>query len=287
MLKNKEIWISIASLLSITLNLVGNFSLPLLVILVVGGSLLLIDLLKKAVRLEFGADLLAGISIVVSLILEEYLAGVVIVLMLSGGEVLEQFVVTKASSSLKALINRMPKVANVVDGARVKEIPISELTKDHILVILPHRVAPVDGIVVEGTSVMDESFLTGEPYMMRKVPGSEVLSGALNGESMIKVRPTAQPQESRYSQIVNTMRKIESEKTPIRRLGDNLGAWFTPLALLIAGVAWGLSGDPLRFLAVLVIATPCPLLIAIPVCIIGCGLCCGQKRYNNSQSCFA
>lgn len=269
MFKKKEIWISIAALLSIILNIVGNFSLPLLVILAVGGSLLLIDLLRKAIRLEFGADLLAGISIVVSLILEEYLAGVVIVLMLSGGEVLEQFVVSKASSSLKALINRMPKVANVVDGARVKEIPISELTKDHILVILPHQVSPVDGIVVEGTSVMDESFLTGEPYMMRKVPGSEVLSGALNGESMIKVRPTTQPQDSRYSQIVNTMRKIEAEKTPIRRLGDTLGAWFTPLALLVAGLAWGLSGDPLRFLAVLVIATPCPLLIAIPVCIIG------------------
>lgn len=269
MLKKKEIWIAFAALLSILSYIILKIETPLLVVLALGGALLLIDLLKKAVKLEFGADLLAGISIVVSFILGEYLAGVVIVLMLSGGEVLEQFVVAKASSSLRALMNRMPKVAQVIDGSRVREIPVEEITTDHILVILPHQVSPVDGIVVEGTSVMDESFLTGEPYMMRKIPGSEILSGALNGESMLKIRPTSKVKDSRYSQIVSTMKKIESEKTPIRRLGDNLGAWFIPIALLIAGLACGVSGDPLRFLAVLVIATPCPLLIAIPVCIIG------------------
>ncbi len=269
MLKKKEIWIAITALLSILIYIIFGIEIPLFGVLALGGGLLLIDLLRKAVRFEFGADLLAGISIVVSLILDEHLAGVVIVLMLSGGEVLEQFVVAKASSSLRALMNRMPKIAQVIDGSRVREIPVEEITTDHVLVILPHQVSPVDGTVVEGTSVMDESFLTGEPYMMRKIPGSEILSGALNGESMLKVRPTSRVKDSRYSQIVSTMKRIESEKTPIRRLGDNLGAWFTPLALLIAGLAWGVSGDPLRFLAVLVIATPCPLLIAIPVCIIG------------------
>lgn len=269
MLKKKEIWIAIAAILSILNYIILRTETPLLAVLSLGGGLLLVDLLKKAIKFEFGADLLAGISIVVSLVLGEYVAGVVIVLMLSGGEVLEQFVVSKASSSLRALMNRMPKIAQVIDGSRVREIPVEEITVEHILVILPHQVSPVDGIVVEGTSVMDESFLTGEPYMMRKLPGSEVLSGSLNGEAMLKVRPTSRAQESRYSQIVQAMRRIESEKTPIRRLGDNLGAWFTPVALIIAGLAWWLSGEPLRFLSVLVVATPCPLLIAIPVCIIG------------------
>jgi heavy metal translocating P-type ATPase len=136
-------------------------------------------------------------------------------------------------------------------------------------VIFPHEIAPVDGEVIEGAGVMDESYLTGEPYMMSKVSGSQVLSGAINGDSALTIRATRLARDSRYAKIMHVMREAEENRPRIRRLGDQLGAMYTPVAVAIAGGAWLISGDPVRFLAVMVIATPCPLLIAIPVALIG------------------
>jgi heavy metal translocating P-type ATPase len=127
----------------------------------------------------------------------------------------------------------------------------------------------VDGTVVEGHGAMDESYLTGEPYVLSKTPGSYVLSGAINGEAALVVRADKLPVDSRYAKIIEVMRSSEEQRPRIRRLGDQLGAWYTPLAVAIAVAAWLASGEPLRFLAVVVVATPCPLLIAIPVAIIG------------------
>ena len=127
----------------------------------------------------------------------------------------------------------------------------------------------MDGTVVEGHGVMDESYLTGEPYMMSKTPGSTVLSGAINGETALTIRADKRAVDSRYAKIMEVMRASEQRRPRLRRLGDQLGAFYTPLAVAIALVAWALSGDAVRFLAVLVVATPCPLLIAIPVAIIG------------------
>src|SRR5690606_15743520 len=135
--------------------------------------------------------------------------------------------------------------------------------------VLPNGVAPVDGEVIEGHGTMDESFLTGEPFEIQKAPGSTVISGALNGHEALVVRATRKAEDSRYAQIMAVMQESQQNRPRIRRLADRLGALYTPLALLVATVAWILSGDPVRFLAVLVVATPCPLLIAIPVAIVG------------------
>jgi heavy metal translocating P-type ATPase len=245
------------------------FQLPLLAILVVGGIPLVFDLLIKLLKGQFGSDLLAGISIVTSALLGEYLAGALVVLMLSGGEALEAYAVRSASSVLEALARRMPSAAHRKRDGTVADVPLDEVTIGDTLVIFPHEICPVDGTVLEGHGVMDESYLTGEPYRMSKAPGSEVLSGAINSETALTIRADKPAVDSRYAKIMQVMRASEQRRPRLRRLGDQLGALYTPLAVAIAIGAWAASGEATRFLAVLVVATPCPLLIGIPVSIIG------------------
>ncbi|TXT36120.1 MAG: heavy metal translocating P-type ATPase, partial [Planctomycetota bacterium] len=242
---------------------------PLIVALAGGGLPLVIELLWKAVHREFGSDLLAGISIVTSIFLDEYLAGTLVVLMLSGGEAIEAYAVRSASSVLEALARRMPTQAHRKSGETMHDIPVDQVAVGDTLLVFPHEVCPVDGTVLDGHGTMDESFLTGEPYLMPKSSGSTVISGALNGEAALTIRADKLAVDSRYSQIMRVMRGAEQRRPRLRRLGDQLGAFYTPLAVGLALLAWGLSGDVHRFLAVLVVATPCPLLIAIPVAIIG------------------
>ncbi|MFI5177551.1 MAG: heavy metal translocating P-type ATPase [Vicinamibacterales bacterium] len=251
---------------------VGRFdapTLPLLVALVFGGGPLLFDLLLKLSRREFGSDLLAGISIATSVVLGEYLAGTLVVLMLSGGEALENYAVRNASSALDALARRMPTVAHRRRDGHMDDVRLDDVVVGDTLVVLPHEICPVDGVVISGHGSMDESYLTGEPYVMSKTPGAGVLSGAINGESALTIRAEKLAVDSRYAKIMQVMRESERRRPRLRRLGDQLGAIYTPLAVTIAVAAWVASGDPVRFLAVLVVATPCPLLIAIPVAIIG------------------
>ena len=244
-------------------------NLPLWGALALGGGPLVWQLLTKLVRREFGSDLLAGISIVVSIILGEYLAGTLVVLMLSGGAALEAYAVRSASSVVQALARRMPTTAHRKVGLNIEDIPLEQIQIGDSLVVFPHEAAPVDGIVLEGHGVMDESYLTGEPFMMSKTPGSAILSGAVNGETALVIQTEALPIDSRYAKIMRVIQSAEGERPRMRRLGDQLGAWYTPLALAIAALAWIVSGEAVRFLAVLVVATPCPLLIAIPVTVIG------------------
>jgi heavy metal translocating P-type ATPase len=243
--------------------------IPLLTVLAVGGVPLTLELLLKLFHGKFGSDLLAGISIVTSVILHEYLAGSLVVLMLSGGEALEAFAVRHASRALEALARRMPSIAHRRTNGQVQDINVSDVRVGNELVVLPHEVSPVDGTVVAGHGAMDESYLTGEPYVLSKTIGSNVLSGAVNGETALTVRADKLPTDSRYAKIVQVMRASEQQRPRMRRLGDQLGALYTPLAIAIACGAWVLAGDPVRFLAVIVVATPCPLLIAIPVAVIG------------------
>lgn len=278
----RESWIAILALVSIGTHLAlafGSAALepyaqwPLFVALALGGTPLLWDLLGKLAHRNFGSDLLAGLSIVVSIALGEYLAGVLVVLMLSGGEALEAYAVRSASSVLQALAKRMPNVAHRLpqgkESGPFEDTALSDVQVDDRLVILPHDIAPVDGVVIDGQGVMDESFLTGEPFQMRKTPGSTVISGAINGDTALTIRATRRAEDSRYAKIMRVMQDSEQRRPNIRRLADRLGAFYTPLAVLVAFIAWWLSGNPVRFLAVLVVATPCPLLIAIPVAIIG------------------
>lgn len=274
---NRESAIAALALTGITAHLVVRAvapdglarELPLVVVLAGGGAPLVWDLARKALARQFGADLLAGISIVTSVLLGEYLAGALVVLMLSGGEALEHYAVGRASSVLQALAKRMPSAAHRRTDGHVEDIALDAIRVDDRIVVFPHEICPVDGVVDDGQGVMDESYLTGEPFLMPKAPGSPVFSGAINGEHALTIRAVRLAVDSRYARIMHVMRDSEQRRPQLRRLGDTLGAWYTPLAVAIAIGAWIWTGDPVRFLAVLVVATPCPLLIAIPVAIIG------------------
>jgi heavy metal translocating P-type ATPase len=242
---------------------------PLLVALALGGGYLVLGLLVRLIRGQFGSDILAGISIVTSVWLGEYLAGTLVVLMLSGGEALEGYAIRRASSALAALARRMPSIAHRSRGGVVEDVALHDVSIADLVIVFPHETCPVDGIVTDGHGTMDESYLTGEPYLLAKAPGSTVLSGAINGDTALTVQAEKLAVDSRYAKIMRVMRESEQRRPQLRRLGDQLGARYTTFAVVIALAAWAGSGDPIRFLAVLVVATPCPLLIAIPVAIIG------------------
>jgi heavy metal translocating P-type ATPase len=247
----------------------GIYQIPLLATLIFGGFPLVFELAKHLLRREFGSDLLAGISIVTSVLLNEYLAGCIVVLMLSGGEALENYALRNASSVLRALAKRMPAIAHRKTDSVIADVELDDIAVGDTVVVYPHDVCPVDGTVIDGHGVMNEAFLTGEPFEITKAPGSAVISGAVNGESALTIVATRRAVDSRYAKIMEVMRESEQNQPHLRRIGDQLGAIYTPIAVSIAVLAWVISGEAVRFLAVLVIATPCPLLIAIPVAIIG------------------
>jgi heavy metal translocating P-type ATPase len=275
---SKETLIAGFTLVAITLHIVLKYALhfpaftsrvPLFAALVIGGIPMTWELLKKLWKREFGSDLLAGVSILTAILLREYLVAAIVVLMLSGGEALEAFATARASSVLDALARRMPSVAHRKEAGAFVDVKLADIRIGDELTVLPHEICPVDGAVLEGQGVMDEAYLTGEPYEISKTPGSMVISGAINGEALLVIRAEKLAEDSRYARIMQVMHQTEQQRPKLRRLGDQLGAWYTPIALGVATIAALLSGQSERFLSVVVIATPCPLLLAIPTAIIG------------------
>jgi cation transport ATPase len=178
---------------------------PALVVLAVGGLTLVPSLAWDALHGRFGSDQLAGISIIASLLLQEYLAGAIVVLMLSGGETLEKLVVGRATSALRALANRVPTLAHRRCNGAIDDVAVSSVQVGDELVIRPHEITPVDGDVVEGHGTMDESYLTGEPFKIPKGPGTQVLSGGVNGDAALVIRATRVAADSRYARIMQVM----------------------------------------------------------------------------------
>ncbi|MFO0389399.1 MAG: heavy metal translocating P-type ATPase [Alphaproteobacteria bacterium] len=274
-----QLVIAIASLIAIALHFILNDTqlmyglrlsdVPLLALITIGGIPLVIQVVIKMFRGSVGADFLGGIELVAAAALEQYLASALIVLMLAGGQALEVYAMRKASAVLRALSERMPASAHRKKGDGVEEIALTDIAIGDEILVYPHETAPVDGVVTVGHGSMDESYLTGEPYQVSKAPGVAVLSGAINGESVLTIRAEKLAHDSRYAQIMGVMQEAEQKRPTMRRLGDQLGGWFAIFALIVTGMVWFFTGDALRALAVLVIATPCPLIIAIPITIIG------------------
>ncbi|MFN8930467.1 MAG: heavy metal translocating P-type ATPase [Alphaproteobacteria bacterium] len=242
--------------------------MPLLLVIFLSAPLL-IRIGGKILGGNIGADFLGAIELVAATLLDQYLAAVLIILMLSGGQALEAYAMRRASSVLRALAERMPATAHRKRDSHIEEIALSEIAVGDDIVVFPHETAPVDGVVVEGHGAMDESYLTGEPYQVTKAPGAAVLSGAINGASALTIRAEKLAQDSRYAQIMGVMQEAEQKRPALRRLGDQLGGIFAIFALLASGIVWLVTDDALRFLSVLIIATPCPLIIAIPITIVG------------------
>ncbi|MBN9226170.1 MULTISPECIES: heavy metal translocating P-type ATPase [Legionella] len=275
LLKSKwQLYIALFALIAIGLYLVmlafhiPASNTPLLFVIVIGGVPVFLQILFKLIKGNLGADLLAAIALVTGVILQQYLAATLIILMLASGQTLEYYAMRKASFVLRSLVARMPSMAHRKINNHIEDIPLLDIKIDDLIVIYPHETCPADGVVIEGHGSMDESYLTGEPYQISKTPGAFVLSGAVNGETLLIIKTTQLTSDSRYSAIVKVLEEAEQKRPSIRRLGDRIGAVFAPVALVFAIAAWYFTGDAIRFLSVLVIATPCPLLIAIPITII-------------------
>ena len=239
-----------------------------LITLVAGGVPLVAQTLRGMLRGQFAADIVAMLAIITSLVLGQYFAGVIIVLMQSGGEALEAYAMQQASSSLEALMARAPKVAHRVSGTDVDDVPVDRVVVGDNLLVRPGDLVPVDCEVTEGSSSVDQSALTGEPLPMRAVAGTHLLSGSVNLEGVLRVRALRPSAQSQYQQIVVLVERARREKPPIQRIADRFAVWFTPVTLLMCGVAYLVTESPASVLAVLVVATPCPLILATPVAVI-------------------
>jgi heavy metal translocating P-type ATPase len=237
--------------------------------LVLGGTPLVVRTLRSVVRGHFATDVVAMLAVVAAVILREPLAGLVVVLMQSGGEALERYAEGRASQAVRALERDAPRLAHRSSGGEVQDIPVEEIRVGDLLLVRPGEMVPCDSEVVMGESHVDTSRLTGEPIPVAVHPGARLMSGTLNGEGALTVKAIALARESQYARIVELVRSAETSKAPLQRLADRYAVWFTPITLLTCLVAWMGSGDPLRVLAVLVVATPCPLILATPIAIIG------------------
>ena len=237
-------------------------------LVVIGGPVVL-RTIRGMFRGQFAADIVAALAIVGAITLGQPIAGLVIVLMQTGGELLERYAEGRASAAVHELEAQAPQLAHRVRGAAIQDIAAADVVVGDDLLVRPGEMVPCDGIVTEGTSHLEVARLTGEPSPERVSPGSVVRSGAVNRESALHVRATARASESLYACIVELVRSAQAERSPIQRMADRYAVWFTPLTIAACAIAWWASGDPMRVLAVLVVATPCPLILATPVAVIG------------------
>ena len=229
-----------------------------------------VGMVRDILRGHWGIDLLAVTAIVATVSVGEYIAALIVVLMLSGGAALEDFAAGRATKELTSLLERAPRTAHREneDGGTT-EVATAAVEVGDILLVRPSEVVPVDGVVISGAAIFDESALTGESLPVEHETGSPVPSGALNGPAAVRIRATAREEDSQYSRIIALVREAAGSRAPVVRLADRYAVPFTVLALALAAVAWYFSGDPSRFAEVLVVATPCPLLIAAPVTFLG------------------
>src|SRR5450755_241913 len=256
---------------SLVLWLAGQSALAnwaLLVVVFLGGIPLLWKTMQQVFRKEFGVDVIAILAIGGSAALGQYLAGALVVLMLSGGEALEAYALRRARSSLSALAERAPRIAHIWRGDELVSIPAEQVEVGMQIVVKPGELIPVDGVVISGSSSVGEADLTGERVPVRKDPGMLVLSGSVNLDGVLEVRASKRSTESKYAQIVRLVEEAQTQKAPIHRLADRYSVGFTIIAVGLAGLTWVLSGDSIYALAVLVVASPCPLILATPIAIM-------------------
>jgi heavy metal translocating P-type ATPase len=230
-----------------------------------------VDMIGDLKARHFGLDILAVIAMIATLAVEEYVAGLIVAVMLTGGEALEAWAARRASRELDTLLNRAPMYAQRIDprSGNTEQIRVEEVVVGDELLVRSSEVLPVDGTVLSERAVIDESSVTGEPLPVTYGAGDSVLSGTTNSTATFTMRADKSAKDSQYATIVNLVEAAVQSRAPMVRLADRYAVPFTMVSLLIAGFAWYLSGDPVRFAEVLVVATPCPLLIATPVAFMG------------------
>jgi heavy metal translocating P-type ATPase len=229
---------------------------------------LAVTVFASLLRRDLGVDAIALVAIAGALGLREWAAGAVVALMLAGGNALEEVAGRRARRELASLVGRAPRVAHVRRGDSVDEAAVEDVVVGDVVVVRAGEVVPVDGVVVGDEAFVDESSLTGEPLPVVLGRGEPVRSGTANAGEVFQLRAVRPAGESAYAAVVRLVRQAEAEQAPFVRLADRYALFFLPLTTTIAGLAWLLSGDPIRALAVFVVATPCPLILAAPVALV-------------------
>lgn len=238
--------------------------------LVIGGAPIVFETIKEMLHGRFASDIVAMLAISTAIITNEAFPGVIIVIMQSGGKALEDYAFRKATTSLDELMTRSPKIAHrKINDKEIEDVDVERIRIGDQLVIRPGDLVPVDGTIVSGDAQIDESSLTGEPLSKIKHIGEEVFSGTINTGNIFEIKAKRISEESQYSKIVKLVKKAREEKAPIQRLADKYAVWFTPITLAMCGFGWLLTQNVQTILSVLVVATPCPLIFATPVAIIG------------------
>ncbi len=236
--------------------------------LVIGGAPIVWGTLRGMLRGQFAADIVAMLAIIAAILMDQAFAGAVVVLMQSGGEAIEDYGLRRASSSLDELLARAPKMARRITYGSIEEIEVSGVRVGDLLLVRPGDLVPVDGTITYGSSEIDESALTGEPLPRTKSVGDTVLSGSVNTNLAFEMRADRPSSESQYTKIVELVRRAQEEKPPIQRLADHYAVYFTPITLAVAFVGFLITLNPVTVLAVLVVAMPCPLILATPIAVI-------------------
>jgi len=229
---------------------------------------MLVEMIKTLRSGKYGVDLLAITAIVATLAVSEYWAALVVLIMLTGGDSLEDYAAKRANTELKALLDNSPRTAHRLVDGQLTDIAVEEASIGDQLVVKPGELVPVDGHLIQGTALFDESSLTGESKPVEKNVGDDLMSGAVNGDSAVTMIVDKLAIDSQYQQLVKLVKESEARPAQFVRLADRYAVPFTLVAYVIAGIAWALSGDPHRFAEVLVVASPCPLILAAPVAMV-------------------
>ena len=230
--------------------------------------LLLMEIFEDWKSGRYGVDILAVIAIVSTILINNYWAEWMILVMSTGGETLEDYATGQASKELRSLLNNTPRIANKLVNGQITEVKVDELHIGDIVLIKPGQQVPVDGEIVKGTSSFDQSSLTGESVPVTKKPGDNLMSGSVNGDAAVQMKVTKEAKDSEYQSIVALVKSSQAQPAKFVKMADRYAVPFTIISLIIGGVAWAVSGDATRFAEVMVVASPCPLLIAAPVALV-------------------
>ncbi|AZP92484.1 heavy metal translocating P-type ATPase [Enterococcus mundtii] len=254
--------------------------LAFMIIAITGGTLaflMFVEMIKTLRSGKYGVDILAITAIVATLLVNEYWASLMILIMLTGGESLEDYAQKKAGQELQSLLDNTPRTAHKLQGDQQLDVAVDTLEIGDYLVIKPGEIVPADGRVIMGESTFDEASLTGEAKPMSKKVGDELMSGSINGDSSVKMVVEKRAEDSQYQLIIKLVEESKEKPARFVRLADRYAVPFTLIAYLIGGIAWWVSGDPVRFAQVLVVASPCPLILAAPVALVA-----GMSRSSKS-----
>lgn len=273
-LNNKQKLFSILIIATIAVIVQYGFHQPLLaqVIVSIVGSLLALSMLVGMVKTlrsgQYGVDLLAIMAVIATLAVSEYWAAMVILVMLTGGDALEDYAAQKANSELKSLLDNSPQIAHLVNKKGIQDVAVNQVQLDQLILVKPGELVPIDGELVEGDGEFNESSLTGEARPVYKTNGDLVMSGSINGDEAVTLKVIHLAADSQYQQLVKLVKEAEAKPAHFVRLADRYAVPFTIMAILIAGISWMISGRPERFAEVLVVASPCPLILAAPVAMV-------------------